>query len=82
MQAAGMDIKRSRHAQAAIKWREEGSKKGNFSASMEEVRAVVFCRHLQPRNACDVQNRCAKCACSTSSKTSVSIVKTAKKRAS
>ena len=37
MQAAGMDVKRSRHAQAAIKWREEGSKKGNFSASMEEV---------------------------------------------
>jgi hypothetical protein len=32
-----MDVKRSRHAQAAIKWRQEGTMKGNFSASMEEV---------------------------------------------
>ena len=40
-----MDVKRSRHAQAAIKWREEGSKKGNFSASMEEVGAVLCVAH-------------------------------------
>lgn len=36
-----MDVKRSRHVQAAIKWREEGTKKGNFSASMEEVGPVL-----------------------------------------
>ncbi len=80
MQAAGMDIKRSRHAQAAIKWREEGSKKGNFSASMEEVTAVLACHTPVAKGR--VRDRCAACACSTSSRTSVNTAKTAQKKAS
>ncbi len=60
MQAAGMDIKRSRHAQAAVKWREEGSKKGNFSGSMEEVKLCLSAIDMQPRIAYDARDQRAE----------------------
>ena len=55
MQAAGMDVKRSRHGRAAVKWREEGSKKGNFSASMEEVGSMPSVARLQPQHVVEIR---------------------------
>ncbi len=47
MQAAGMDLKRSNHAQMAIKSRQEGQ---NTSVAVEQVGAVLF---LLPHVSCN-----------------------------